>query len=328
MLKFNLLFFGDTMTLTNNAAGFNQQASENAEIYNRTLIERLIPELQWLKYGKSVTMPKNNGDTISFRKFENIATSTTAITEGVIPTSAELVITKKSATVSEYGNWTKFTERINDLGLDPIVMEVTELMGENAGQSIDEIVRDIVTAGTNVQYANGVLSRATVADNISYVDIQKMKRTMKNNRVKKIAMPDGMQGYVCMVDPSVAMDITSLTEYKEFNQYQNSAKLLDGIVGKLCGIYFMEIDNGKVFEDAGAASADVHASVCLGRDAYVVPELEGKGANSPEVIVHKAGSAGTADPIDQFNTVGWKGCFTSLITQDLAVLRFESTATA
>lgn len=320
------LFATNTNTLTNSNAGYNELSAENAEIYDREMYDRLIPELQWYKYGKKKKLPKNSGDTVSIRRFENLATSTTAITEGVIPDGTDLQVVKRSATVQEYGNYALTTEKLDMVGLDDTISEVSELMGENAGQSIDEIVRDIVCAGTNIQYANGVLSRVTVADKITYLDILKMARTMKVNKVKKIKMPDGDMGYIWFVDPYVAYDIKQLTEYQEFNKNQNSKILRDGIIAKLAGIYFIEIDNGKVFAGAGAAAADVHASICIGRDAYMIPDI--KGSSKPKMIVKAAGSAGTSDPLNQIASIGWKAMFATLRIDELCTVRFECTASA
>ena len=327
MTKFDLqLFATDVQTLTNNGAGFTSIPNENAEIYERELYDRLIPELQWQKYGTKKALPKNSGDTVSIRRFESLATSTTAIVEATIPTGVDIVVVKRSATVAEYGNFALIAEKLNMVGLDDTVSEVSKLFGENAGQSIDEVIRDVVIAGTNVRYANGVASRVLTAANISYADIQKIARSMKVNKVKKVSMPDGMQGYVMLVDPYVGFDIKGLAEYKTFSQYDNSNILREGVIAKLAGIYFVEIDNGKVFTGAGAAAADVHISYCLGANAYMVPDI--KGSSKPKIIVKAAGSAGTADPIDQISSVGWKAMFATLRIDELSGLRFESLASA
>ncbi|KAF6592042.1 hypothetical protein H6F38_34890, partial [Paenibacillus sp. EKM208P] len=80
----------------------------------------------------------------------------------------------------------KISEFIDLTGLDPLLQETSGLMGENAGESIDVISRDVVAAGTNVFYANGKASRSTLlpADKITALDILKVRRTMKRNKVK------------------------------------------------------------------------------------------------------------------------------------------------
>jgi N4-gp56 family major capsid protein len=325
--KLNLqLFATDVNTLAASGAGTNGLTAENAEIYDREMYDRLIPALQWYKYGKKKELPRNSGDTVSIRRFENLAVSTTAITEGVIPDGVDLTVVKRSATVAEYGNYAIITEKLNLIGLDDTISEVSKLFGENAGQSIDEVIRDTVMAGTNVSYANGVAGRINVAATISYADILKMARTMKKNKVKKVTMPDGGQGYICLVSPDVAFDIKNLTEYKSFNQYDNSKQLRDGVIGKLAGIYFIEIDNAKVYPTGGAAGVPVHLSYCFGADAYMVPDI--KGSSKPKIIVKEAGSAGTADPLNQKASIGWKAVFATLRIDELSGLRYESAVTA
>ena len=326
-VKFNIQLFATNVNrLAATAAGYIGLTSEAAEIYEREMYDRLIPELQWYKYGQKKELPKNSGDTVSIRRFENLATSTTAITEGAIPDGVDLSVVKRSASVAEYGNYAIVTEKLNMIGLDDTISEVSKLFGENAGQSIDEIVRDVVMAGTNVSYANGVASRVLTAANISYADILKMARTMKKNKVKKVSMPDGGVGYVCLISPDVAYDIKNLTEYKSFNQYDNSKALRDGVIAKLAGIYFVEIDNAKIYPTGGAGAVPVHLSYCFGSNAFMVPDI--KGSSKPKIIVKEAGSAGWADPLNQKASIGWKALFAVLRIDELSGLRFESAVSA
>lgn len=324
-LLLNLQLFATNInTLTNSGTGYVELANEDAEIYEKEMYDRLIPELNWFKWGMKKRLPRKSGSTVSIRRFENLAVATTAITEGVIPDGADLVVVKRSATVLEYGNYVKTTEFLQLVGLDDTVVELSQLLGENAGQSIDIIVRDVVLAGTNVFYANGVASRVLVATNITYNDILRLARTMKVNHVKKINM-DGKMCYVFAVDPYVAYDVKNLTEYKEYSKYQNSEDLRMGVIAVLGGLSFVEVDNGKIATGEGAGAADVHLSYVIGRDAYMVPDIE--GSSKPSIIVKAPGSAGTNDPLDQISSVGWKAVLTTLRIDELSGLRYESLAT-
>lgn len=311
----------------NSTAGVNALTAEQAEFYNRTMLERLKPELFFMKYGEKKNIPKHNGAVTSFRRLNSLAVSTTSITEGVTPDGVNLDISKISATVSEYGNWTKISEFINMVGLDPLLTEAAELMGENAGESMDIIVRDIISAGTNVLYANGKASRVTVAaaDKITAIDILKARRALKRSKVKTIAVPGGGKGYLAFIHTDVATDLMQTQEWKDQNTYVDTKNREEGILGKLYGIYFLEADNAAKFTGEGATAADVYGTVFIGKGAYGVPDVD--GSSKPEMIVHKAGSAGTADPLNQFNTIAWKSAFTTVRLQELAILRYESGAT-
>lgn len=314
-------------TYSNNTAGFNQLSAEQAEVYQRLLLERLTPELFFMNYGeKNMGMPKNAGDTASWRRWNSLAVATTQITEGVTPDGVSLDVTKVSATVKQYGNWTKFTDKIQLVGLDNTLVEVTELMGENAGESLDIIVRDIIAAGTNVQYAGTATSRATVDGTmkITALDILKVRRNLKRSKVKPISLPNGGKGYIAFIHTDVATDLMQTQEWKDVNTYVDTKNRVEGTLGKLYGIYFIEADNAPKFAGAGAAGADVYGTLVIGKGAYGVPDVEGSA--KPEIIVHKAGSAGTADPLNQFNTVAWKAVLTALRLNELCLVRYESSA--
>lgn len=312
----------------NATTGVNALTAEQHTYYQDAMLERLIPELIWTKFGEKKNIPKRKGATTNFRRLNSLNVVTTALTEGVTPDGVDLDITPINAVVKEYGNWTKISEFINLAGFDPLMTEVAELMGENAGESIDVIVRDVISAGTNVMYAGGKTSRSaiTASDKITALDILKARRTLKRNKAKPIRLPNGGTDYVALVHTDVAMDLMQLDEWKKANVENASADFRDGAIGRLYGIRFYEVDNGVIFPEAGASDADVYGTIFLGRGAYGIPDIE--GSVKPEIIVHPAGSAGSADPLNQFNTVAWKCAFAAVRLQELAIVRLESGATA
>ena len=64
----------------------------------------------------------------------------------------------------------------------------------------------------------------------------------------------------------------------------------------------------------------------IGKDAYGVIDIE--GSSKPQTIIKPAGSAGTADPLNQISTVGWKAMFTAKRLNELCMVRIETGATA
>ena len=110
------------------------------------------------------------------------------------------------------------------------------------------------------------------------------------------------------------------------SQYQDKENIYTGEVGRLFGVRFVESTEAKIFEDAGASSADVASVIVLGQYAYGITSL--KGAN-PRIIAKNPGSAGTSDPLDQISSVGWKldGFAAKLLQPEFAV-RIECGFTA
>ena len=76
-----------------------------------------------------------------------------------------------------------------------------------------------------------------------------------------------------------------------------------GEIGRLFGVRIVQSTEAKIFENAGASSADVASIIVLGQYAYGYTSWKGA---KPRVIVKSVGSAGTNDPLDQISTIGWK----------------------
>ena len=74
----------------------------------------------------------------------------------------------------------------------------------------------------------------------------------------------------------------------------------------------------------GKNGRDVYSTLILGADAYGVTELEGGGLQH---IVKQRGSAGTADPLDQRATAGWKLAKVAERLVEQYMVRIESTST-
>lgn len=311
----------------NSTTGTNALTAEQHTFFVDEMLERLIPNLTWMKYGMKKNIPRRKGATANFRRLNRLAVSTTALTEGVTPDGVDLNVTAVNAVVKEYGNWTKISEFLDMTGYDPLLQETSGLMGENAGESMDAVTRDVVAAGTNVLYAGGRTSRATVTatDKITPTDILKARRILRNNKVKMMRLPDGKKGYVAMIPVDVANDLMQTTDWRESQIRNNTDNYAEGVIGMMYGIWFVEVDTPVVYPAAGAAGIDVWGTIFLGEGAFAVPDIE--GSSKPEIIVHTAGSAGTNDPLNQFNTIAWKSAFAVVRLQELAILRYESAAT-
>ena len=90
---------------------------------------------------------------------------------------------------------------------------------------------------------------------------------------------------------------------------------------------FASTNFGTVANDAviypgegGKQGISVFSSLFFGQDAYGVTEIEGGGL---QTIVKQKGSAGTADPLDQRSSVGWKAMLTAEILIPEYLIRVE-----
>ena len=71
--------------------------------------------------------------------------------------------------------------------------------------------------------------------------------------------------------------------------------------------------------EGGRDGCAVYGCLFLGKGAYGVVDL----SEGTEVIVKPRGSSGTADPLDQRSSVGWKGIHAAAILYDEYMVRVE-----
>lgn len=133
-----------------------------------------------------------------------------------------------------------------------------------------------------------------------------------------------------MIDPEVEMDLKNLTganaSWVDIMKYDKSEKIVEGEIGSFLGFKFVVSNNIPT----DATSTSVRKCLAFGKDAFGVVELEGK-TGKPSIIHKGLGSAGTKDPLDQEQTLGWKiPAFATRILHDEALVRYEvySSATA
>lgn len=314
----------NTQTYAQTGTGYNALSNEQAEFYQRTMLEALYDSVAFMPYGEKKNIPKNAGALTSWRRLEMPSLSTSAVVEGTTPDAIDLTINKVNATVSQYGAWTKVSDFLDLTGLDPVLTETSKIFGDHAGLSMDTIVRDIVAAGTNVLYANGKSARngLLAGDNISDADILKIRAKMKKNNVKPIKLPSGGTGYLAFVSPDVANQIMGLQSWKDQNTYVDVKNREQGIVGQMYGIYFKETNLAKVFASASgdATPQDVQGTIVIGKGAFGIPDVS--GSSKPEIIVHSNGS--TENPMNLYKTVAWKSAFTAVRLNEKSILRYES----
>ena len=79
-------------------------------------------------------------------------------------------------------------------------------------------------------------------------------------------------------------------------------------------------DNAVIYPgEGGAEGCAVYGCLFVGKGAYGVVDL----SEGTEVIVKPRGSSGTADPLDQRSSVGWKGIHAAAILYDEYIVRVE-----
>ena len=316
----NLQLFNNTNVTTSTASG-NDLSPEMKVFYSDYLIDNAKPLLVHDQFGQKHPIPKNGGKTIEFRKYSPFAKALTPIVEGVTPNGNKLNTSTITAEIAQYGDYVELSDVLLLTAIDNNLVEATKLLGNQAGETLDTVTREVMVGGTNVQYAGEKNARSalTATDKLTVDDCFKAARFLKTQKAQKI---DGY--YVAIIHPDVAYDLMRSEDWVNAAQYAGSSQLFEGEIGRVAGIRFVETTEAKIFAKAGASSKDVYATMVLGANAYGVTEVEGGGLQH---IVKQLGSSGTADPLNQRATVGWKAIKTAERLVEGYMIRIESCST-
>ena len=295
-------------------------SAEMKTFYDMTLIDEATANLVHDQFGQKRPIPANGGKTIEFRKFAPLAKATTPLTEGVTPDGKSLTVTAETATVSQYGDYITQSDVLELTALDNTILEATKLLGRQAGITLDTVVRDILHSGTNVTYcpkvANGAETAVTTRaglDATCQLTVKVIQQVVAKLRGQNAPTINGK--YVAIIHPYVAYDLMRDPEWIDAHKYANPTNLYEGEIGEIAGVRFVQTTEAKIY-DGG-----VFGTLFLGDGAYGVTEITGGGL---ETIVKQKGSAGTADPLDQRSSVGWKAIKTAKILIPNYIVRVES----
>lgn len=295
--------------------------------YSDYLIDLVEAELVHDQFGQKHPIPKNGGKTIEFRQWDVLPEMTTALQEGVTPDGQSLSMNTIEATVEQYGGYVTISDMLELTHIDPVIVRATKAIASQAGRSLDTITREVLNSGTTVQYADGtVASRsalaytdATTNNNLTVAAIKKAVRFLEEQNAPKI---NGY--YVGIIHPFCKYDLMNDPEWQKPHQYVDTDNIYANEIGEIAGVRFVQSTRAKKWEKAGASNADVYSTLILADDAYGVTEIEGGGL---EHIVKQKGSAGTADPLNQRSTVGWKATKVAELLVPQYIVRIETTAT-
>lgn len=202
------------------------------------------------------------GASVVFPIISDLAIASTALNESTDVTPQAVTDSSITVTLAEYGNAVLTTAALRGeafVEVDPIVANV---IGYNAGVSIDEVARNVLQAGTNVAYSNGKSARTSIAstDILSTNDVRAAKARLRSQNV-----PTDNGFYWAYIHPNTAYDFTGATGFaawRDPHTYANSqGEIWSGEIGAFEGFRFIETPRAPVFQGGGSSTGTVGANV-------------------------------------------------------------------
>lgn len=282
---------------------------------------RHMPLLRGMADTRPVQVDKP-GSSVALYTRGDLAVATTPLNETTDPDAVALPNpTAITLTPNEYGNVSIATLKVKAQSFFDVDPDQADAIVWNMRDSLDTLVRDVVSAGTNVRYANGKTATNTVTsqDNIKSSDIRFITAKLRGN-----AAP-GKRGdlYGSWIHPDVSHDLRAESgagSWRDSHVYAAPGVFWPGEIGTYEGCFFVESARMKVAND-GADGTDPG----LGADPVYRTIFAGREALAEGVVVEPEVRVGVVpDKLNRFFPLGWYGFLGWSVFRQKCLYRLES----
>lgn len=275
-------------------------------------------------------------DRIRYVRYPDISHTLTELKEGVTPDpTVNLSVTTEYFSVKQYGAYTSLSDIVQLDSPHDLVSIAAERISFAAAKSMDEIVRDVMNAGTaRVYYAqaqstsSNITTRAGLAaatvSNIASGDARQdyklngleVKKAVARLKAANVpAFPDGF--YRCIIHPNQQFDLLTDTSghgFLEATKYTQPLDMLNGEIGAYSGVRFLVANGAKTWTQDGQT---IYSALFFGPDGFVV----GDSQTMQTYFVAPGGDH--TDPLSQRALIGYKLRFGAMIMGEAAVSEYS-----
>jgi N4-gp56 family major capsid protein len=325
-------------------------------VFNQTFLRRAQQVCPYFAGTQPGSINKMQGtSTIKWRRIEQETPSTSALSEltgtaafmmgrdADTPTFADV-----TATLSKYGQYYIVNEEVDLYNPNGTAAELVAVLGESAGRSLNQLMRDVMEDNATQRYAANVASIGAVHAVVVAADLNYAINELTRNSARTFSpMTTGstnigtapvLPSYWALCHPDVAYTVANITGFKSVETYAGQTATMVGEFGYYPmagrGVRFVMSEDASIDLGAGAplsgadlratsGDADVYTIVLYGQDAFGSVGLgerhtdgiyrAGDNTGGWEMIFHDAGSGGVADPYNEIRTLAWKAFFAGAV---------------
>lgn len=255
-------------------------------VYSREIEFKALPIMRFSQFATQKTeLGVEPGLTISMLTYDNLKLGGTLEEMKNMSTQA-LSGSMKQITVQEHGNAVSNSELLIQSSFDDIMATTTSLLGRDYALVMDCELRDVALSGTNIVYAGGKTSRATIteSDKLQVSTIKDAIEVLATNNAPKY----NNMYWICFVHPHQSRDLRDDSAWINASNYGAPEQLFTGEIGRIDDTRFIETTlmcNGK------ASATD---------PAYKEYLKKGKGTTANVADIYQAVIFG-----DQYYGIAW-----------------------
>ena len=250
------------------------------------------------------------GSSVIFTIFSEMAAATSTISETSDLTPVTMADSQVTVTLAEYGNTVNTTAKLRGTSFLDVDAVAANLIGYNAGNSIDQVVSAVLAGGTNVVYGGGGSSDPTSTVTIQAEDIIEANDVRKVTAALRGANVATFNGYYMgYIHPDVSYDLRKETGNASWNAPHinvDTANIYNGEIGTFESVRFIETPRAPLAANASNGTSttgtiDVYGTLIMGRQALAkaYSMVDGNG------VVPKVVRGPVVDSLMRFNPIGW-----------------------
>jgi len=248
------------------------------------------------------TRQTHRGSGVTFTIYADLAQAKSALTETSDVTAVALSDSTVTVNLTEYGNAVVTTAALRGQSFFNVDSDAAAIVGYNAADSLDQVVADLLYAGSNVTYAGG--SPGSDRTNLVAANVITSSLVREQVAALRTASVPTFSGnsYIGFIHPDVAYDFiggTAVTDLRSFQIRQDASGVRQGSIGTFDGVDFIETPRALLVADGGASTADAYGSVIIGQQAMAKAYSTMYGAD-PSVVFGPV-----TDSLRRFQPVGW-----------------------
>jgi N4-gp56 family major capsid protein len=250
------------------------------------------------------------GSSVIFTIFNELAAATSTLSETADLTPATMGDANVTVTLAEYGNTVATTAKLRGTAFLDVDATAANLIGYNAGLSIDTVVQAVLGAGTNVAYATGGAAVPTSTVTVKADAILTANDIRKQTAALRSANVATFNGYYMgYIHPDVSYDLRRETGNAAWNAPHinvDTAGIYNGEIGTFESVRFIETPRAPLSANASNGTSttgtiDVYSTLIMGRQALAkaYSAIDGNG------VVPKVVRGPVVDSLMRFNPIGW-----------------------
>lgn len=310
-----------------NGVSTTAQIDPEVDIYfDNILLDRHQPYYCYGYFAQERRIPQKNSKQAIFRRYDNLSDALTPLSEGVSPNAEQVSKFDISAVVSQYGKVVQLSDDVIVTVQDETSNEVADMLAQNMWSTYDKIIRNmLVASASQIDCLNGVNGNAITE--ITTTDLELAIDYLEGNNGKK--MSPNIEGtndfgtapvwaaYWMITHTDLRSDIKNLSNFLPTADYPRQQAVLESELGSVDEVRIVK--TSEAYKDTSVSPA-VYYMPLMAANAYGRISIDD---TSVEMIIKSLGEG--EDPLNQRQSMGWKGRLGCVILDDSWIINVRAT---